>query len=1015
MAGEVIDEAYVEIKSRVAASFSADISRAVAAALRPVAATVDRAMSGASASIQSGIEDPFRDASRSVDRSLNNVATSANTAFEQVENSASSSLNAVEASVRGATGDIDRHFDQAARDADASFEKVERSAEENSGRISGSFGKAAGLIAGSLAALGGISALKGFVSDAEEARVIGELTANTIEGMGNAANISADQVGELAGAIAMKTGADDGAIQTGANMLLTFGNIRNEVGKGRDIFNQATATVTDMVAALNNGDVSASALKSQSIQLGKALNDPIKGTAALSKVGVAFSDEQKKQIKGFVEAGDMASAQGVILEELGKQFGGAAQAAAGPMGILQNSIGEVGESIGAALLPGLAKISTGLNDALPGILNFAGEIGSKITPVLHDAFDAVAPIVQTAIDRVVIIFQALLPAVQTVFDTLAPIVASVIGTITPILEDLNGVLADRLGPAFAAIAGLVQALAPAFGLVAGAAAGLLAVVAPALVPAMDALLVAFTAIVDAASAVVEFLNKNIPVVLALAAATLALSANYIASTVAMVAFAAVSKGLLAVQKAAAAAQWLLNVAMSANPIGLVVAAIALLVGGLILAYQKSETFRNIVNAVGQALMTGLKAALDFVSGAFQFLKTHIDTIINVVLVLLGPIGAVILVIKNWGAITDAVGAAIGAAVQWIVDKFNAAVGAVTGAVRAIGNAIRSGFNAVVNFITSMMARIGNAILSGFERAKAAITAAMAAIRNIISGAASAVIGVVSGFIGRVVGFYASLPGKAVGALRSLGSSLRGVFSGAFSAVSSFITERINNIITNFQSIPTKITDLGSKMLEAGKSIIGKVFEGIRSAASGAGGLVADIGRAIKDAINSALHLPFKIGFNPPGPGSFEFTIPAFAKGGIVDKAIFAVLGEAGPEAVIPLTKPARAAHLIAESGLARMQPVQAAVLAEMANTQALAGLGGRGVERQEPLRTPLARVRPGAAQQRATSTPVLSGSSAVPGRQTTVTNNNTFILPPVMDVNVLAAQINDRAAAYAER
>lgn len=57
-------------------------------------------------------------------------------------------------------------------------------------------------------------------------------------------------------------------------------------------------------------------------------------------------------------------------------------------------------------------------------------------------------------------------------------------------------------------------------------------------------------------------------------------------------------GLLAAALlAAAAAQLLLNLAFLANPVGLVVIAIAALVAGLIIAYKRSETFRDIVNAL----------------------------------------------------------------------------------------------------------------------------------------------------------------------------------------------------------------------------------------------------------------------------------------------------------------------------------------------------------------------------------------------------------------------------------
>lgn len=63
----------------------------------------------------------------------------------------------------------------------------------------------------------------------------------------------------------------------------------------------------------------------------------------------------------------------------------------------------------------------------------------------------------------------------------------------------------------------------------------------------------------------------------------------------------VSKVAAAASKAWAAAQWLLNAAMTANPIGLVIAAIAALVVGVIIAYKKSDTFRRIVDAALRAV------------------------------------------------------------------------------------------------------------------------------------------------------------------------------------------------------------------------------------------------------------------------------------------------------------------------------------------------------------------------------------------------------------------------------
>ncbi len=72
-----------------------------------------------------------------------------------------------------------------------------------------------------------------------------------------------------------------------------------------------------MATAMNGGATpSAEALSAQAIQLGKALNNPIEGISALSRVGVAFTDEQKEQIKVLQESGDIMGAQGIILKEL---------------------------------------------------------------------------------------------------------------------------------------------------------------------------------------------------------------------------------------------------------------------------------------------------------------------------------------------------------------------------------------------------------------------------------------------------------------------------------------------------------------------------------------------------------------------------------------------------------------------------------------------------------------------------------------------------------------------------
>jgi stage V sporulation protein SpoVS len=186
--------------------------------------------------------------------------------------------------------------------------------------------------------------------------------------------VTAASVDKLATSISNKTGADDEAIASGAALLLTFTNVKNGVGKGNDIFNQATQTAVDMAAAMNGGEVSAEGLKGANIQLGKALNDPIKGISALSKVGVSFTEQQKKQIKAMVKAGDVAGAQKLILKELGKEFGGQAAAATDPMVKLQTVLGNLAETLGAMVLPYVEKFSTKMAEVANWIGNNEGKV-----------------------------------------------------------------------------------------------------------------------------------------------------------------------------------------------------------------------------------------------------------------------------------------------------------------------------------------------------------------------------------------------------------------------------------------------------------------------------------------------------------------------------------------------------------------------------------------------------------------------------------------------------------------
>ena len=246
-------------------------------------------------------------------------------------------------------------------------------------------GKAAGKSWGSnflstvgtaIAIVGAEKIFDSMISGAEEADRVNRATAAVIKSTGGAAHVTAGQVQDLGNSIMKKTGIDDESVKAGANMLLTFRNVRDETGKGNDIFNQATSTLTDMTAALTGGNVSAESLRGKAVMLGKALNDPVAGMSALSRSGVTFTDQQKEQVKAMVKSGDTLGAQKLILKELNKEFAGAAAAYATPMSRLKTATQELAESAGTALLPSLEGVATWMtNVGIPALMSFGGWLG----------------------------------------------------------------------------------------------------------------------------------------------------------------------------------------------------------------------------------------------------------------------------------------------------------------------------------------------------------------------------------------------------------------------------------------------------------------------------------------------------------------------------------------------------------------------------------------------------------------------------------------------------------------
>jgi len=246
------------------------------------------------------------------------------------------------------------------------------------GSVARSIGRAALTIGVGMLAVGTAVAfgLLKTVKAAEAAKSSTADVANAIRSTGGAAKVSSGEVVRLAQSISNHTGASQTAIKTGAAMLLTFTSVRNETGRGNNIFTRATSIVTDMTAKLHQGVVTQEGMSKVSIQVGKALNDPIRGMTALRRVGVQFNEQQVQQITKMTKSGNLLGAQKLIMKELEKEFGGTAKAII-PVSEKLKTLGENAKiQIGTVLLPYIDKFADWMGRRLPGAVTF---VAGKLT------------------------------------------------------------------------------------------------------------------------------------------------------------------------------------------------------------------------------------------------------------------------------------------------------------------------------------------------------------------------------------------------------------------------------------------------------------------------------------------------------------------------------------------------------------------------------------------------------------------------------------------------------------
>lgn len=208
----------------------------------------------------------------------------------------------------------------------------------------------------------------------------------------------------------------------------------------------------------------------------------------------------------------------------------------------------------------------------------------------------------------------------------------------------------------------------------------------------------------------------------LAALVAAVGAAFIAASVALKVHTAAMEVHTVATKLAAAGQWLLNAAMSANPIALVVIAVVALGAALVIAYKKSETFRAIVKGAFDTVESAAKAVADFftmkIPAAFQVTMSKATAA------------------KQWitGRLTDVL-----TFVRHLPGQIRSGAGDLFKSLRdkaaGLKDAIKGRVDSIVGYFKDLPGRLKNAVLGG-EKTLSSLGSTI--IEKIVSGLSKAV-------------------------------------------------------------------------------------------------------------------------------------------------------------------------------------------------------------------------------------------------------------------------------------
>jgi hypothetical protein len=353
----------------------------------------------------------------------------------------------------------------------------------------------------------------------------------------------------------------------------------------------------------------------------------------------------------------------------------------------------------------------------------------------------------------------------------------------------------------------------------------------------------------------------------------------------------------------------LNLAMTllaANPIALAIAGIVIgvvaLTVGITLLYRRSETFRKIVQAAFKAVEVVVRSLVRFFRGpVIAAFNTVVGVVKAIAGLLRGDFSAA------WAGLRQAIGGVLDSIKATLLAFPALMVGVALGIGRAIANGIRDGVVGLAGLVWDNIRNLPGDLASR-------VGGWATGLGNIGSGIITTIAGSVTGLAAKAWENIKGMPGVLVRSVGGWAEGLAGIGSGIITAIANAATglagKAWEKIKGTASELAEKVAGLAGSFGGIGRSIIGFIAGGFTSARNAiVSGLKFAVNKAI-DLANKGIRAIRRVGnlvnkALPGNPVPIPSEIPRLARGGIVTKPTVALIGEAGPEAVIPLSRPNR--------------------------------------------------------------------------------------------------------------